>query len=342
MPKFPRYYKTDNNSTNLRNNSNKNKLPQNKQNLTSKNQKESSSDKTPNIETVNSPCSISNKTATKFDYNNEGHKVKMMKMTNQHQERNEMPPLIRRVDESSHHLTQTIETAIDAETLNSQNIAQGIKLPENTVSVTFIPDSESNIIEVPGCGEMLQVRHEGRLITVPVLIDNKLTGKEVIYPQELPVDYSPGGPRGDPLLGRGAAPPHVSNSHEDSIPPTETSSVSHVHLTNTPSNPASDISGDSGILDISSSSIDVPSDSLVLQSDLFREGITVDIRGNMSEDMSVINNSTKLPSIESAFSRVGSSFNESLTPITTDNQTSEIETSAPSPSPSYITLRYVL
>ncbi|XP_066952883.1 mucin-17-like isoform X2 [Macrobrachium rosenbergii] len=172
-------------------------------------------------------------------------------------------------------------------TTHPTNLA-GLSLPEDTVEVHFIPDSESNLVRIPGRGEVIQLRHHGRVITLPIAnaaeADRRDAQKTYSLkneaPQEVPVDFSPGGPRGDPLLGRMAplAPP----------------------------SPAGNVSVDSGVLDVSGGSNS--SESLGLSSELFRT----------EDDLNM--GPTRLPSIESAFSRVGEAFrgSDSLTTLTTD------------------------
>ncbi|KAK7065239.1 hypothetical protein SK128_013240 [Halocaridina rubra] len=195
-----------------------------------------------------------------------------------------------------------------------------LNLPENTVEVHFIPDSESNVVRIPGKGEAIQLRHYGRLITLP-LTPSEETGKNPDSsqkgfsvniknkaPQDAPVDFSPGGPRGDPFLGR----------TDPMVPPS----------------PAGNVSVDSGVLDASGGSNS--SESLGLSSDLFQT----------EDDLNI--GPARLPSIESAFSRVGEAFrvSESLTNLSSNPP--QVHTMDPppahmtlEPSPSYATLRTV-
>ncbi|KAK8726056.1 hypothetical protein OTU49_010360, partial [Cherax quadricarinatus] len=195
----------------------------------------------------------------------------------------------------------------------------GLILPENAVEVHFFPDSESNITRIPGRGDIIQLRHHGRVITLPVVtaassVDKTNTQNDSLTytyknsaPQDAPVDFSPGGPRGDPLLARTA--PVVPSS---------------------PS-PAGNISVDSGVLDISGGS---SSESLGLpSSELFRSEDTIG-----SSDLTPIT-AAKLPSIESAFSRVGEAFRgpDPLTSLSSDPPPAH----SFDPPPSYTTLRTV-
>lgn len=197
----------------------------------------------------------------------------------------------------------------------SNKVVGGVILPENTVEVHFIPDSESNITRIPGRGEVIQLRHHGRVITLPVVTsaDTKTdaSSQPASYsyknsaPQEAPVDFSPGGPRGDPLLARTAplAPP----------------------------SPAGNVSVDSGVLDVSGGS---SSDSLGLSSsELFRNDDALS-----SNDLTPIP-AARLPSIESAFSRVGEVFKgpDPVTSLGSDPPPAH----SFEPSPSYATLRSV-
>lgn len=198
----------------------------------------------------------------------------------------------------------------------SNKVVGGLILPENTVEVHFIPDSESNITRIPGRGEVIQLRHHGRVITLPVVTsaDTKTdaTSQPATYsyknsaPQEAPVDFSPGGPRGDPLLAKTAplAPP----------------------------SPAGNVSVDSGVLDVSGGS---SSDSLGLStSELFRSDDALS-----TSDMTPVP-AARLPSIESAFSRVGEVFKGS-DPVTTPLESDPSPAHSFEPSPSYATLRTV-
>ncbi|MPC89375.1 hypothetical protein E2C01_084317 [Portunus trituberculatus] len=194
-------------------------------------------------------------------------------------------------------------------------------LPENTVEVHFIPDSEGNITRIPGRNDIVQLRHHGRLITLPVVPtdseqsktqntshfykDFETTAQET---QESPVDFSPGGPRGDPLLARTAQVTSPS--------------------------PAGDISVDSGVLDVSGGS---SSEGLSLPStELFREDPAL-TASNLTPTPTA-----KLPSIESAFSRVGEVFHGHDVPIIISSSSLVSEPPAAhtsDPAPSYTTLR---
>ncbi|XP_069177742.1 uncharacterized protein [Procambarus clarkii] len=191
----------------------------------------------------------------------------------------------------------------------------GLILPENAVEVHFFPDSESNITRIPGRGDIIHLRHHGRVISLPVVssdtekADATSQGLSYSYkntaPQEAPVDFSPGGPRGDPILTRTApvAPP----------------------------SPTGNMSVDSGVLDVSGGS---SSESLGLPpSELFRSDDTIG-----SSDMGPIT-AAKLPSIESAFSRVGEAFRgpDPLTSLPSDPPAAH----SFDPPPSYTTLRTV-
>ncbi|XP_042221712.1 mucin-5AC-like isoform X2 [Homarus americanus] len=192
----------------------------------------------------------------------------------------------------------------------------GLILPENAVEVHFFPDSESNITRIPGRGDVIQLRHHGRVITLPVVPSSDpdktdTTSQSVSYPyknsapQDAPVDFSPGGPRGDPLLARTApvAPP----------------------------SPTGNVSVDSGVMDVSGGS---STESLGLPpSELFRSDDSL----NNSDLVPVT--AAKLPSIESAFSRVGDVFrgSDSLTTLSSDPPS----THPFDPPPSYTTLRTV-
>ena len=193
-------------------------------------------------------------------------------------------------------------------------------LPENTVEVHFIPDSEGNITRIPGRSDIVQLRHHGRLITLPVVpTDAEQTKTHITsHPykssnvsaqesQESPVDFSPGGPRGDPLLARTA---QASSSSPDG-----------------------NTSVDSGVLDVSGGS---SSDALSLPStELFRQDPPL-----TSSDLTPTP-PAKLPSIESAFSRVGDVFRGHDVPIMISSSLPTDHTIAhPSDSaPSYTTLR---
>lgn len=198
-----------------------------------------------------------------------------------------------------------------------------LALPENTVEVHFIPDSESSVVRIPGRGDLLQLRHHGRVITLPVAPSGVAVGDQEktdmaapvsqyafkSSPQEAPVDFSPGGPRGDPLLAR-AAPL-------------------------APASPAGNVSVDSGVLDVSGGSSS--SESLGLPSaELFRSD--EDLSG---ADLAAPMAPARLPSIESAFSRVGEAFRGPE-----DTEPPPAHASEPPPpahsaeqSPSYATLR---
>ncbi|XP_069995536.1 streptococcal hemagglutinin isoform X1 [Penaeus vannamei] len=200
-----------------------------------------------------------------------------------------------------------------------------LALPENTVEVHFIPDSESSVVRIPGRGDLLQLRHHGRVITLPVAPSGVAVGDQEktdmaapvsqyafkSSPQEAPVDFSPGGPRGDPLLAR-AAPL-------------------------APASPAGNVSVDSGVLDVSGGSSS--SESLGLPSaELFRSD--EDLSG---ADLAAPMAPARLPSIESAFSRVGEAFRGPE-----DTEPPPAHASEPPPpahsaeqSPSYATLRTV-
>ncbi|XP_037794329.1 atrophin-1-like isoform X3 [Penaeus monodon] len=202
-----------------------------------------------------------------------------------------------------------------------------LALPENTVEVHFIPDSESSVVRIPGRGDLLQLRHHGRVITLPVAPSAVAVGDQEktdmaapvsqyafkSSPQEAPVDFSPGGPRGDPLLAR-AAPL-------------------------APASPAGNVSVDSGVLDVSGGSSS--SESLGLPSaELFRSD--EDLSG---ADLAAPMAPARLPSIESAFSRVGEAFRG---PDDTGAEPPPAHASEPPPpahsteqSPSYVTLRTV-
>ncbi|XP_063879595.1 mucin-2-like isoform X2 [Scylla paramamosain] len=204
----------------------------------------------------------------------------------------------------------------------SDNKVAELVLPENTVEVHFIPDSEGNITRIPGRSDIVQLRHHGRLITLPVVptdseqsktqnTSHSYKGSETAAQetQESPVDFSPGGPRGDPLLARTAQATSPS--------------------------PAGNISVDSGVLDVSGGS---SSEALSLPStELFREDPA--LTGN---DLTPTP-PAKLPSIESAFSRVGEVFHTHDVPIIISSSlASEPPTAHTSdPAPSYTTLRTV-
>lgn len=211
----------------------------------------------------------------------------------------------------------------DAEPVVEALVPGSLSLPEDTVEVHFIPDSESSVVRIPGRGDLLQLRHHGRVITLPVAPSGMAVGDQEktdmaapvsqyafkSSPQEAPVDFSPGGPRGDPLLAR-AAPL-------------------------APSSPTGNVSVDSGVLDVSGGSSS--SESLGLPSaELFRGD--EDIGGS---DLAAPMAPARLPSIESAFSRVGEAFRGP-----DDTEPPPAHTSEPPPpahsseqSPSYATLR---
>lgn len=211
-----------------------------------------------------------------------------------------------------------IITGSEAETDTAANKVPGLILPENTVEVHFIPDSEGNITRIPGRNDIIQLRHQGRLITLPVVpSDSDQTKTQTIsHPykdtaivnQESPVDFSPGGPRGDPLLARTAA---VSSP-----------------------SPAGNISVDSGVLDVSGGS---SSEGLSLPSTvLFKEEPSLS-----TTDLTSAAPPAKLPSIESAFSRVGDAFRGNDVPILISSSlTSDASAVHHADSvPSYTTLR---
>lgn len=206
------------------------------------------------------------------------------------------------------------ETLTDA----AANKVPGLVLPENTVEVHFIPDSEGNITRIPGRNDIIQLRHQGRLITLPVVPSDAEQAKTQtishsykdtsITKEESPVDFSPGGPRGDPLLARTAAASSPS--------------------------PAGNISVDSGVLDVSGGS---SSEGLSLPSAvLFKEEPSLS-----TTDLTSAAPPAKLPSIESAFSRVGEVFRSNDAPIiissSLTSDTSDVHHS--DPVPSYTTLR---
>ncbi|XP_050731168.1 mucin-5AC-like isoform X2 [Eriocheir sinensis] len=208
----------------------------------------------------------------------------------------------------------------EADTDTSANEVPGLVLPENTVEVHFIPDSEGNITRIPGRNDIIQLRHQGRLITLPVVPSDAEHAKTQtishsykdtsITKQESPVDFSPGGPRGDPLLARTAAASSPS--------------------------PAGNISVDSGVLDVSGGS---SSEGLSLPSAvLYKEEPSLS-----TTDLTSAAPPAKLPSIESAFSRVGEVFRGNDVPIIISSSlASDASTVHHSdPVPSYTTLRTV-
>lgn len=211
----------------------------------------------------------------------------------------------------------SIINGCEPETDAAANKVAGLVLPENTVEVHFIPDSEGNITRIPGRNDIIQLRHQGRLITLPVVpSDSDQTKTQTahsykdtaIATQDSPVDFSPGGPRGDPLLARTAAASSPS--------------------------PAGNISVDSGVLDVSGGS---SSEGLSLPpTELFKEEPSLG-----TNNLASAAPPAKLPSIESAFSRVGEVFRGNDVPIIVSSSlTSDPSTVHPSdPAPSYTTLR---